>query len=56
MQYSNSKDLAKRTISEKILKSTANEIARNDKYNGYQRALAIMVYRFFDKKRIGIVN
>ena len=48
--YSDSKDLAKRTISDKILKERAYEIARNCKYDGYQRALASMVYKFFDEK------
>ena len=48
--YSESKDLAKRTISEKILKDRAYEIARNRGYDGYQSALASMMYKFFDKK------
>ena len=48
--YSDSKDLAKRTISDKILKDRAYEIARNHKYDEYQRALAILVYGIFDKK------
>ena len=48
--YYNSKDLAKRTISDKILTETAYEIARNRNYDGYQRALASIVYKFFDKK------
>ena len=48
--YSDSKDLSKRTISDKILKDIADEIARNPNYEGYQRALAIMVYKFFDEK------
>ena len=48
--YSYSKNLAKRTISDKILKDRAHEDARNRKYDGYQRALASMVYTFFDKK------
>ena len=34
--YSDSKDLAKRTISGKILKDRAYEIARNRNYDGYQ--------------------
>ena len=38
--YSDSKDLAQRTISDKILKDRAYEIARNCKYDGYQRTLA----------------
>ena len=48
--YFDSKDLAKRPISDKILKDRADEIARNRNYDGYQRALASMVYKFFDKK------
>ena len=48
--YSESKDLAKRTISEKILKDRAYEIARNRGYDGYQSALASMMYKFLDKK------
>ena len=48
--YSNSKDLAKRTISDEILKDRVYEIARICNYDGYQRALASMVYKFFDKK------
>ena len=37
-------------ISGKILNDSAHEIARNRKYVGYQRALASMIYKFFDKK------
>ena len=48
--YSDSKDLAKITISDKILKDILYEIARNRNYDGYQRALASMVYKFLDKK------
>ena len=47
--YSDSKDLAKRTISDKILKDRAYEIARNCNYDGYQRALAGMIYKIFEK-------
>ena len=39
-----------RTISDKILKNRAYEIARNWIYGGYQRALTILVYTFFNKK------
>ena len=39
---SESKDLATRTILDKILKLNAYEIPRSRKYNGYQRALASM--------------
>ena len=48
--YSDSKDLANRTISDKIVKGRAYETAINPKYDGYQRGLASMNYEFFDKK------
>ena len=48
--YSDSKDLTKITISDKILKDSAYEITRSRRYDGYQRALASIVYKFFDKK------
>ena len=44
--YSNSKDLTKRTISDKTLKDRAYEFARNYNYDGYQRALTSMFYMF----------
>ena len=50
MAYGKSKDLVKRTQSDKILKDKAFKIASNPKYDGYQRGLASMVYKFFDKK------
>ena len=58
MAYGKSKDLAQRTQSDKILKDKAFKIASDPKYDGYQRALASMVYKFFDKKYkgSGIVN
>ena len=54
--YSDSKDLAKKTISDKILKDRAFEIARNRKYDVCQRALVSMVYKFFDTKTGSGVN
>ena len=45
--------MAKRTQSGKVLKDKAYEIANNPKYDGYQRGLASMVYKFFDKKLKG---
>ena len=47
--YSDSKDLTKRTIADKILRNRAFNIAKDPKYDGYQRGLASMVYTFFDK-------
>ena len=49
--YSDNKELVKRTISDKILRDRAYETARNHNYGRYQRALASMVYRFFQKKK-----
>ena len=47
---SDSKNLAIKTIYDKILKEGAYEIAIIPKCDGYQRGLASMVYKFFDKK------
>ena len=49
MAYGDFKDLTRRTASHKILRDKAFIIAKNPKYNGYQRSLASMVYNFFDK-------
>ena len=51
--YSDSKDLTKRTVSDKILRNRASNTAKDPKYDGYQRGLASMVYKFFDKKSKG---
>ena len=51
--YSDSKDLTKRTVADKILKNKAFDIAKDPKYDGYQRELASMVYKFFDSKVSG---
>ena len=48
--YSDSKDLTKRTVADKILGNKAFNIAKDPKYDGYQRGLASMVYKCFDKK------
>ena len=50
MFYGKSKDLVKRTPSDKVLKDKAFKIAKNPKYDGCKRRLASMVYKFFDKK------
>ena len=48
--YSDSKDLTKRTVADKLLKNKAFDIAKDPKYDVYQRGLASMVYKFFDPK------
>ena len=53
MAYGKSKDLARRTESDKVLRDKAFKIASDPKYDGYQRGLASMVYKFFDKKSSG---
>ena len=50
---SDRKDLAKRTQSHRVLKEKSYKIANNPKYDGYQRGLASMVYKIFDKKSKG---
>ena len=49
-----SKDLAQRTVSCKILKDRAYEIVLNPIYDGYQRGLASMIYKFFDRIESGV--
>ena len=56
MAYEDFKDLARRTQSDKVLRDKAFEIAKNPKYDGWQRSLASMVYNFFDKKTSGKFN
>ena len=55
MAYGKYKDLERRTKSDKVLKDKAFDIVDNPKYDGYQRGLASIAYKFFDKKSIGSV-
>ena len=48
--HSDSKDLTKRTVADKILRDKAFNIAKDPKYDGYQRGLPSMVYKYFDSK------
>ena len=48
--YAYHKDLINKTEADKVLRDKAYDIASNPKYDGYQRGLASMVYKFFDKK------
>ena len=43
MAYGDFKDVARRTASDKILRDKAFNIAKNPKYDGYQRGLVSMV-------------
>ena len=53
MAYGNFKDLTRRTVSDKILRDKASNIAKNPKYDGDQRGLASMLSRYFDEKHSG---
>ena len=56
--YADHKDLINRTKADKVLRDKVCNIASNPKYDGYQRGVASMVYKFFDKKSMesGIVS
>ena len=58
MAYGKSRDLIKRTQSDKVLKDKGFKIANNPNCDVYQRGLVSMVYKFFDKKSSGsgIIN
>ena len=51
--YADNKDLINRTKADKVLKDKAYNIRSNPEYDGYQRGLGSMVYKFFDKKSMG---
>ena len=53
MAYGYFKDLARRAASNKVLRDKAVNTLKNPKYDGYQRELASMFYKFFDKKSAG---
>ena len=44
------KDLARKTIADKVLRDKVFNFAKNPKNNAYQRGLSSMFYKFFDKK------
>ena len=51
--YADHKDLINRTEADKVLRDKVYDIASNPKYDGFQRVLVSMVYKFFDKKSTG---
>ena len=50
MVYGDFKYIARRTASDKVLRNKAFNIAKDPKCDEYQRGVASMVYKFFDKK------
>ena len=55
MAYGKSKYLTKRTQSDKVLRDKTFKIASDPKYDGYQRGLAAMVYKFLIKNVVQVV-
>ena len=53
MAYGGFKDLKRRKFSDKVVRDKAFNIAKNPKYDIYQRGLASIVYKLFDKKSKG---
>ena len=53
MAYKGFKDLVRRTTSDKVFCDTTFNINKDPKYDRYQRGLASMVYKFFDKQSKG---
>ena len=57
MAYGKTKDLVKRTQSDKVLQDKGFKIASDAKCDGYQRGLASMVYKFFfDKILVDVIS
>ena len=52
MVHGDFKDLARKTASDKVLSDKAFNIGKNCKYDGCQRGLTSMAYKFFDKKSV----
>ena len=50
MAYEDFRDLTRRTAFDKTLRDKAFNIAKNTKYDGYQRGIASLVYQFFGEK------
>ena len=53
MAHRDLKNLVRRTASDKVLRDEAFNIAKNPKYGRFQRGLASIAYKFFDKKSSG---
>ena len=53
--YRDFKDLNRRTFGNEVLHDKAFDIVKDPKYDGCQRGLASIFYKFFDKKRLIVV-
>ena len=54
MAYGDFRDLTRRTAFDKTLRDKAFSIAKIPKYDGHQRGIPSMVYKFFDQKTSSI--
>ena len=54
--YSDSKDLTKITVADKILRNKAFNIAKDPKYDVYKKGLASMVYNFLTNNPKEVVS
>ena len=52
-KYGDFKDLARRAASDEVFRDKAFNIENNSNYDGHQRGLASMTYKFLDKKSAG---
>ena len=50
MAYGDFKDLSRRTAADNVLRDRAFNIAKDQKYDGYQRGIASVVCKFFYKR------
>ena len=55
MAYGDLKDIARRTTSKKVLRDKAFNIAKNPKYDGYQRGLILWFTNLLIKTRQVVV-
>ena len=55
MAYGNFKNLNRRTFADNILHDKAFNIVKDPKYDGYQKILVSMIYKFFDRKTSVVV-
>ena len=55
MAYGDFKDLERKIFSDKVLRDKVFNIAKNPKYDGYQRGLTSMVYKFMIKSPLVVV-
>ena len=53
MAYGDFKELPKRIVADKVRRDKPFKIASDQKYDGYKRGLASIVYKYFDKKSQG---